>query len=208
MVMLPEFDEIAPNRTAEDFTSEQIQILVNSLVEKPEEGYDPLCVDQAVRGLQMPRHIAHHNARVLAFANSFFERLEQIGYGEFSTDHPEKTTKLICKHLLSPKLRGPMNQRIEFDKALKMNVKNFVRIIRREVIACQVYAPLKGVDSEKSAFASCKESDASPVPGKDKAPERTQNCLCVCILRMQRKRYGTSSATVVHARKTRRRLSC
>ena len=72
------------------------------------------------------------NARVLEFASSFFESLEKIGYGAFHTDNPEKATELMCKHLLTTKLRDVMTERIEFDKSLKKDDKAFVKIIRTE----------------------------------------------------------------------------
>ena len=88
----------------------------------------------------MPMHIAHPAALFLHFASCFFERLEEIGYGDFQTENPEKTTELMCAHIHPQKLRDVMTSRIEFDKFLKKDVNSFVKLVRKEAISFQTYS--------------------------------------------------------------------
>lgn len=67
----------------------------------------------------MSMRIADPSVRVLHFASCFFERLEQVDYGDFCTDNPMKAAKLICKHPLPQKIRDVMTEHIEFYKAMK-----------------------------------------------------------------------------------------
>ena len=75
MVLLGEFDKIAPDKTAAQLESANIKKFIEGLVKKPESGYDPQCIDRALKGFRMPMHIADPSARVLHFASGFFERL-------------------------------------------------------------------------------------------------------------------------------------
>lgn len=111
---------------------------------------------------------ADASARVLHFASFFFEWLEQVGYDDFCKDNPEKVTELMCKHLLPIKLPEVMTERIEFDKALKKNVKDFVKSIRKEAIYSQAYAPQKASDTGKAAGALHSDSSSSSTTTKQK----------------------------------------
>lgn len=78
----------------------------------------------------MPMHIVDPTARFLCLTSYFFERLEQVVYGDLCTDNSEKATELVYKHLLPGKLCEVMSKRIEFDKALEKDAKAFVKVIR------------------------------------------------------------------------------
>lgn len=136
LVFLGEFDEIALNKSAEELSFKEIKQFVDGIVRKLSSGFDPQCIEKALKGLQMPMHIADPHARVLHFASCFFEQLKQIGYGEFCTENHEKRTDLLCERLLPPKLREIMETKLEHDKALKKNVKAFVKSIRSEAASC------------------------------------------------------------------------
>ena len=71
MLMLGEFDEIAPDKTADQLTSTHVKTFIESFIKKPESGYDPKCIEKALEGFRMPLHIADPSARILQFASSF-----------------------------------------------------------------------------------------------------------------------------------------
>lgn len=83
MVLLGEFDDIAPNKTAEQLTSAEVKRFIKGIFKKQTAGFDPNFIEKALKGLRVPMRIADPDARVFHFASGSFERLEQIGYGEF-----------------------------------------------------------------------------------------------------------------------------
>lgn len=53
----------------------------------------------------MPMCIEEPDARVLHSVRCFFQRLEQMGYGEFSTENLEKWSELLRWRLFPTKLQ-------------------------------------------------------------------------------------------------------
>ena len=139
MHFLGKFDDIAPNVAVIDLSSDHVKTFISGLVKKPSSGYDPRAIDGALRGLAMPSHIADPDARVLHFANSFFERLEAIGYRSFRDTNKEKTVALMCEHVTPPRLREVMQRKLEFDSDLKADVRGFVKSLCAEAASCQTY---------------------------------------------------------------------
>lgn len=80
MVFRAEFDEIAPNKSAEELSSRENKQLINRIDKKPSFGLDPYCIQELLEDLRKPLYIADPDARVLHLPKCFFERLERIGY--------------------------------------------------------------------------------------------------------------------------------
>lgn len=87
--------------------------------------------------------------------------MEQVGYGDFCTDSPEKAAELMCKQLLLRRLRDVVIERIDYDKALTKSVKVFVKVIRNEAAFCQAYAPEKSADNKNPTFTDTEGSSSS-----------------------------------------------
>lgn len=68
-----------------------------------------------------------------------------------------------------------MSERIEFVKALKKDVKAFVKIIRKKAISCQTYAPNKVSASGKTSVSLQYKSE------KPKTSEKKKPQLPVCL---------------------------
>lgn len=143
MIMLREFNDFAPDKTAEELSSDEAKRSFQSLAQEYEEGYDSKWVENALPCLRMTMHIADPGVRVLHVASCFFERLQKLGYGKFCTGNLEKATKLICKHPLSRKLRDEMTGRIGLDNSSEKQPNDFVKIIRQEAHTCKVYTSEK-----------------------------------------------------------------
>lgn len=73
-----------------------------------------------------------------------------------------------------------MTQRIEFDTALKKNIKNFVLIIQNEAVACQLYEVPKSLDCGKSTATFYNASGATSAPEKGETPNKKAK-LPVCL---------------------------
>lgn len=125
MVLLDEFDEIAPKIDAEDPTFDDVKTFIYGFPKKPTSGFKSHSIDKAGQGLQMVMYIACPESRVLHFVSYLFERLGQIGYGKFCTGNPKKVTELIFDHLAPILLRTLIHQHLEYDKGLQKDVKAF-----------------------------------------------------------------------------------
>lgn len=63
-------------------------------------GFDPTIVDGALKDLCILSNIHDPTALMLHYANDFFQRLEDAGYGKFGTENPKKTVEFLCRFLV------------------------------------------------------------------------------------------------------------
>lgn len=128
--MLGEFNKLAPYKSAEDLTSEDVKEIIHSLVKKPEEDYDSQRVKKALCSLRMPLHIADPSSRVLHFASFFLSALRML-------DMPTST---------NPSLRSPRSWYVDIlDRSnyarwwqSVLNSKNLLKRLSR--ISWRLYA--------------------------------------------------------------------
>lgn len=59
--------------------------------------YDSARLQEAMAGLKVPSYTTDLNARTTIYCADVYERLDAIGYGEFTTKNPEYTIKLILE---------------------------------------------------------------------------------------------------------------
>ena len=171
MHFLGRFDDIAPNVAVSGLTSDHVKRFIFGLVKKPTSGYDPRAIDNALRGLTMPSHIADAESRVLHFANSFFERFDGIGYGSFRDTNKEKTVQLMCEYVTPARLRDVMQRKLEFDPAVRTDVRGFVKSLCSEAASCQTY------HSRDTPSRTKRHSETPPRTTKNQASKEPTLCL-------------------------------
>jgi len=81
LLLLGDFDEIAPDKTIKTLTDEQLEEFMHSLVKFLGSGFDREVIDQAFSSLKMPAGIANREARITHFCSDYFDRLTAVGWG-------------------------------------------------------------------------------------------------------------------------------
>lgn len=131
-------------------TSEQIKTWIDLLVTEVTFHFDDEVIDDTIKGLRVDMSIA---ARLIEYMNELFKQLNAHGFGEYKKKNPKKTIELLCKNLYPTELRDKMKRNLDYDDALKENVRAFVNKLCNETRACQSY-----INSGKSTKSTSKET--------------------------------------------------
>lgn len=83
MVMLGKFDDIVPDVVMRYELSTHIKSFIKGSIKKQSTAFELQCIEKAQKVLKMSMNISKAEACVLNYASLFFDRLEQIGYGQF-----------------------------------------------------------------------------------------------------------------------------
>jgi len=108
-------EEVAHGIDFHDLTSAHIEALVRSIVSKAaEKEVNPTVIQEALRGIRMPRSISDPEAGVLEYVHDVVDRLEGVGYGHLRVRNPEKTVKLTQEHVYPAHRKIAMTEHLEF----------------------------------------------------------------------------------------------
>lgn len=140
MMFLGNFDETTPKKGARELTSHHINTFIEGIVKYPRSGFDSKFIDKTLNGFGIPMHIADQEARMLHYANDFFERLYGISYGKIHKSNPKMAVKFLCSNLFPKPLREYMERLVECDKPIKSNVNAFLKALFYEAASWQTHS--------------------------------------------------------------------
>lgn len=128
-------DDIAPEKTFEDLSEDDIEMYVKSIVTHDKnEDIDPSVIERAVATVKVKMSIEDPTARMLEFTNDFFNRLDEVGYSSFRTSNPKKTIQLMQERLHPKLLKATMNRHLDYQEGIKKTSKRmsscFVKKLR------------------------------------------------------------------------------
>lgn len=156
LVFMGSFDDVDPNITYETVTSENIKDYLKNLVKNTDKLYDPTRLRDAMAGLKFPGSIRDPAARIITYCADVFERLDAVGYGEFKTENPKHTIKILLERVRPPALKNAMHERLKVEPGLEKDVRRFIKRLKEDAHACQAFG--QQVDST--------ETKHGPTPGK------------------------------------------
>lgn len=81
-----------------------------------------------------------------------FNKLEDVGYGEFKTDNPKQTIYSLTRYLQPPALKSEIQNRSKYAPQLEMGVKRYIRLLSFNEKECQDHGkPEKSTVTHKEA---------------------------------------------------------
>ena len=69
--------------------------------------------------------ISDPSGRILRYVNSLFERLESVGYGEFTSKTTKKAVTLIKYHLYPTRMKQIIAENMEYQEGLNSNFQDY-----------------------------------------------------------------------------------
>lgn len=117
---------------------------MESLVQNKDQVHDPALILQAMKGLNYPVSIGDPAARITTSCADAFERLDAVGYGDFSTENPKHMLKVFLERVRPPALKAAMEDRLKVEVGLEKNVKVFITRLKDDAKACQAFGQLVG----------------------------------------------------------------
>lgn len=109
------FDDVGPDVNFENLTSENIEQYLRSLVLNKHQIYDPTGLREAMAGLKFLIRIHDPPARITTYCADIFERLDAVVYGEFKTENPKRTIKLLIERIIPPAMNSAMQERVKVE---------------------------------------------------------------------------------------------
>lgn len=79
------FDEVYPNVTLKERTSESIETYFRGLNSNADQAHDPTRLREAITGLKFPVNIRNPTARIKTYSADVFERLDAVGFDDSNT---------------------------------------------------------------------------------------------------------------------------
>ncbi len=125
MHVMGRFDSIAPEVDVEELTEDHIKAFLESITRRTEQdGYNPVVIENALKGVRMPLNIEDPEAREFEFMHNIFSRLEGVGYGDFKKENPKVMIQLIQERLYPHTLKAEMGKHVRFQPGLKDRPKS------------------------------------------------------------------------------------
>ena len=122
----------------DDITTANLGAYLDSVATRPGEDIEISEVRACLQGLRMDMSIQGGEARVIAFADSFLQRLSENGFDNVPTQFQETCNRLFHDRLEPFQLKKRMTHDVELDKELvKGSFRQFVRRCRVRAAAVE-----------------------------------------------------------------------
>lgn len=117
------FDDVNPDVTIDQFTNEDTERYLKSLIQNKDNIDDPTRLKEAMVELKFPANIRDPSARIKTYCADVFERLIAMSYEHFKTENPKHTLKILRGRIKQFALKNAMFEQIKIEPELEENVQ-------------------------------------------------------------------------------------
>lgn len=129
------FEYIKAGVATKTLTNDAVEELVESLISTESDKIDPAQPWEQMKGYKFLSHIIDSSAQIKTFCADDFDRLGGDGFGEFKSDNPSYTMKMIISSIRLSALKTCMEECIQIEHGLRNNITLLIKRFRAETRA-------------------------------------------------------------------------
>lgn len=135
LIFMRASEDMKSDATLETVMDEDIENLIRSFTSNESDEVDPALLREAMRGCKFPVQIIGSSTRITTYCADVFNRLEAAGFGDFKSDNPRFTVKMMIENISPPALKIATEDRIQVEPRLKDNIRLFIQRLKADARA-------------------------------------------------------------------------